>query len=243
MAIDENGKVTFTPEEQAEVDRVVGERLGRERQKYEGLEDLRELPDILKDFGYTGTPAEIKQAVRAHAQEYKKQAELEQLQAEAARNGTSPELAAEIKALKAEVSELKQYKESVTKEFSDKQKADQDWVKQVDAFTKKHPTIDLEKLSENQKFLRFVKGKNLPLIDLYEDFVDLLGGAEAEAIAKLQSNVDRSTSSGRQKGSAEGGTHGLTPRQIALVDDYNRGNPDKKMSYKEYATTYGHIKK
>lgn len=236
MAIDETGRVTFTPEEQAEVDRIVGERLGRERQKYEGLDDLRDLPDILKEFGYTGTPAEIKQAVKADAERQKKQVELEQLQAEAARTGTSPELTAEIKEIKNKIAQYEQKEKETLQQFEARQKADQEWNKQVEAFIVKHPTVDLEKLSENQKFLRFVRGKNLPLIDLYEDFVEVVGGAEAEAIAKLQSNVDRSTASGRQKGGAEGGTYGLTPRQQELAKDGG-------MTNKEYAEILKYVKK
>ena len=236
MAIDENGKVTFTPEEQAEVDRVVGERLGRERQKYEGLEDLRDFPDILKEFGYTGTPAEIKQAVRADAEKVKKQTELEQLQAEARTTGTTPELLAEIKEIKGKIAQYEQKEKDALQAIESKTKADQEWVAQVEAFTKKYKDVDLEKLSENQKFLRFVRGKDLPLTDLYEDFVEVVGGAEAEAIAKLQSNVERTTSSGRQKGNAEGGTYGLTPRQQELAKDGD-------MTNKEYADLLKNIKK
>jgi len=236
MAIDETGKVTFTPVEQAEVDRIVGERLGRERQKYEGLDDLRDLPDILKEFGYSGTPAEIKQAVKADAERQKKQVELEQLQAEARRDGTTPELLAEIKEIKGKIAQYEQKEKETLQQFEARRQADQAWNQQVEAFVVKHPTVDLEKLSENQKFLRFVRGKDLPLIDLYEDFVEIVGGAEAEAIAKLQSNVDRSTASGRQKGGAEGGTYGLTPRQQQLAKDGG-------MTMKEYADFLSHIKK
>lgn len=236
MAIDETGKVYFTPEEQAEVDRVVGERLGRERQKYEGLEDLRDFPEILKEFGYSGTPAEIKQAVKAQAEQYKKQAELEQLQAEARNTGMTPEILAEIKEIKGKIAQYEQKERESLQQYEAKQKADQEWTAQVDAFVKKHPTVDLEKLSENQKFLRFVRGKDLPLIDLYEDFVEVVGGAEAEAIAKLQANVDRSTASGKEKGGAEGGTYGLTPRQQQLAKDGG-------MSFKEYAEILKYVKK
>jgi hypothetical protein len=236
MAIDENGRVTFTPEEQAEVDRIIGERLGREKTKYADYDDLKEIVPVLQEFGYQGTPAEIKAVLRAQAEEAKKQTLLQELEAEAKQTGMTPEILAEIKVIKSKIAQYEKKEKETLQAMENRTKADQEWVKQVDAFTKKHPTVDLEKLSENQKFLRFVKGKDLPLIDLYEDFVEIIGGAEAEAIAKLQSNVDRSTSSGRQKGDASGGTYGLTPRQQELAKDGG-------MSFKEYAEILKHVKK
>ncbi|MHB8916541.1 MAG: hypothetical protein ACYC4H_00825 [Desulfocucumaceae bacterium] len=53
---------------------------------------------------------------------------------------------------------------------------------------------------------------------------------------KEKDNADRSTSSGREKGDASGGTYGLTPRQQALAKEGG-------MSNKEYASLIKHVKK
>ena len=53
---------------------------------------------------------------------------------------------------------------------------------------------------------------------------------------KEKSNAERSTSSGREKGDASGGTYGLTPRQQGLAKEGG-------MSNKEYASLIKHVKK
>lgn len=218
---------TFTQEE---VDRILGERLARERASKVDYDDLKEVTELVTQFGYSGTPAEIKAALRAEAEERRKTAELQELQEEAETSGTSPELLAEIKALKKELNEIKTDKQKEKKEIEDRQRASDAWAEQVNQFQEKHPDVDVEKLGKNEKFLSFLKkaNPNVPLVDAYETYIDLVGSAEKAAIEKIQSNAERSTSSGRQKGDPSGGTYGL--------NDYQQGLAKANgMSFKEYA--------
>lgn len=241
--LDENGKVTFNEQEQAEVNRIIGERIGRE-----GISEMKEIVESLKDFGYTGTPAEIKEAVKAQAEvfkqeqaESKKQAEIEALKEEL-KGETSPQIIAE---LKAEIKAANEKLAAIEKKEKDAQKAVEEkienakaWAAQETEFKEKHPEVDLKKLDSDEKFIKFVKRSHpgLTLNEVYEDYVEFVGGAQAEAIKKIQSNLDRSTSSGRQGGDRTGGTFGLTPNQQLLASENG-------MSYEKYANYLKHIRK
>ena len=149
---------------------------------------------------------------------------------------------AEIKSLKAEISEIRQERESLKKADEAKKQADEAWNKQVQDFGTKYPDVDIEKLADNAKFTKFIKGKaGIPLVELYDDFVEFIGDTEAATIAKIQSNIDRSTSSGKEKGNAGAMTCGLSERQKAIVDDHNRRYPESKMTYKDYADSLKHV--
>lgn len=237
---DETGKVTFDTEEQNEVNRIVEERLAREKGKYADYEDVKGIAEELKAYGYQGTPAEIRQAIKQQREETQRQNELQELQEQAKTEGTSPELLAEIKEAKRIAKEasdkLKEYEtkeQSKMKEVEAKKEADEAWNKQVKEFTETYGDVDLDQLALNPKFVKFVKGKHLPLKELYEDFIDFVGETEVEAIKKVMSKEQRSTSGG--KGTNTGGDYGLTDSQKKTVEEWNRKNPNMKMSYKEYA--------
>lgn len=218
---------TFTQED---VERIVGERLTRERASKVDYDDLKEVAELVKQFGYQGTTAEIKAELRQQAEERRKAAELQSLEEEAGKTGTSPELLAEMKALQKRLDEIEKEKLQQQKEKEDKQKTEEAWNGQVKEFQDKHPDVDMEKLAANEKFTAFLSKANpsLPLVDVYETYVDLVGGAEKAAIEKIQSNAERSTFSGKSKADPTGGTHGLNDAQQTLAK--NNG-----MSYKEYA--------
>jgi len=232
--IDETGKVTFTPEEQAVVDKAIQERIARVEGKYADYEDLKGIDEELSAFGYQGTAKERREAIKAQREAIAKQTELEELQKQSKEQGTSPELLAEMRELKKELNELKGERQAQKQVADDKQKANDSWNKQVKEMTEAYADVDLDQLAEDPKFKKFAKGKGLPLKELYEDFVDFIGETEAETIAKVKSKEERSTSSGKSKGS-DGGHHGLNEGQKKVVDDWNRKNPELKMSYKEYA--------
>jgi hypothetical protein len=223
---------------QADIDHIVGERVAREREKYTGYDDLKDLPAILKDFGYEGTPAEIKAAVKVQADAYRAQKEIESLQTQAKATGTSPELLADIKTLKTQLAALEKQKVEQDKVEAAKQKAVESANQQIAEFGVKYPTMDVEKLLADPKFSRFVSRANpsLTLTDVYEDYLDLIGGAESSAAEKIKSNLERSTSSGREKGDASTGTYGLTSRQQDLAKENG-------MSNKQYADLLANIKK
>lgn len=215
---------------QEDVDRILGERLARERSSKVDYDDLKEVTALVQEFGYQGTPAEIKAALKAEVEGRRKAAELQSLEEEAAESGTSPELLAEIKELKKELAEIKQDKQKAQKEQESRRKAEEAWTEQVTTFQEKHPEIDVDKLGKNEKFLSFMKksNPNLSLVDIYETYIDLVGSAEKAAIDKIIANDERTTSSGKAKGDPTGGTHGLNDQQQKLARENG-------MSFKEYS--------
>lgn len=239
----EDGKVIFDTEEQAKVDEIVRDRLARH--KPDDYDDLKEIAETLTSFDYVGTPTEIKAALRAQADIFKankaeeqRQAELETLRQEAKSEGTSPELLAEIKALKVEIAAIKQKETDAQKIIENQKAANANWQKQETEFTTKYPNVDLTKLDNDEKFIKFVKRSNptLTLVEKYEDYVELVGGAESMAMEKFKLNSDRATNNGKAKGETGGGTYGLTSKQQSLADDAD-------MTYKEYAEAMKLIKR
>jgi vacuolar-type H+-ATPase subunit I/STV1 len=229
---------------QADVDRILGERLGRE-----GISDMKEVIEHLKEFGYEGTPAEIKAMVKADAEDFRQQqakiAQQEQLDAlkEQAKNeGTTPQLLARIDKLEKQLSDYEGEREAHKNAVKQQQTAAATARLQVKYFAENEETkdINLAALKDNPKFQEFMEDLRITdepefLVKAYKKFKKLVGDAEAAAIAKINANLDRSTASGRTKGDSSGGTYGLSAAQIELVDDFNRKNPKMKMSYKQYA--------
>lgn len=218
---------TFTQED---LDRIVGERLTRERAARGDYDDLKEVADLVKEFGYQGSVADIKAQLRQESETRRKAAEMEQLKQEAATSGTSPELLSEMKALQKRLDEIESEKQKQLKEMEAKQQAENAWNAQVQEFQTKHADVDMEKLAKNEKFMKFLSKSNpsIPFVDVYETYIDLVGDAEAAAIEKIKSNADRSTFSGKSKADPSGGTFGLNESQQALAKSNG-------MTYKEYA--------
>lgn len=236
-APDTTGEKTFT---QSELDRIVKDRLVREREKYTGYDDLKAVVEELNQFGYAGSAKEVREAIKAQKEAYQQSEELETLQQQAEEDGITPALAKKMKALEDKlekstkvIEDLIGERESKQKEVETKKKADDEWNAQVKDFTDGYPDIDLDELAKNQKFMKFARGKSLPLVELYTDFVEFIGEAEAETIAKVKSKNERSTSSGKSA-SSDGGSYGLSERQKTLAK--NNG-----MQYKEYAELLKHV--
>lgn len=241
MAKKEDGTIYFDADEQSKVDEIVKERLSRVDKKPEDYEDLKEIATILEDFDWKGTPAEKKAALKAYQEdlkrqqqppsagqdEFKKYDEIPSekvLEALAKKLGMAPD--------KVEKAIAKSIKDD--EEDEKKRQANEAWDKELKEFNEKHNDVDVDKLNGDQKFLKFCKGKVGSLTDIYEDFLDFIGDAEKEFVEKVKANSDRSTSSGRGKGSADGGTYGLSDEEKAFVDEHNRRYPKLKMTYKEY---------
>lgn len=243
--LDENGNVIFNETEQKEVDRIIGERLARAKsEKPEDYDDLKEIASYLEEFGYGGSAAEKKEALRTYKEEAAKQKEIEALQQQAAETGTSPELLAELKSLKAELSDLKKDREERLKkeqakqqEIEVKKQQEEKTNQQITELTQNYPDVNVDSLAKNEEFLEFVKDSNpnLSLTKIYERYIKFVGQAEDKAINKIQKNIDRSTSSGKAKGNV-GETYGLTQRQQALAEENG-------ISYKDYAMGLSLIKK
>lgn len=238
--IKEDGTVVFEGAEQDELNRIIGERVARVKsEKPTDYDDLIEIAKDLGEFGFSGTPAEIKAAIKTQKEQIKQQAELDRLQTQADEDGISPSLAKKIKDLEdkleqkgKDLEEIKNERSAKQKEIDDKKKADEEWDKEVKEFTEKHSDIDLDGLSKNSKFIKFAQKRVGTLTEKYDDFVELIGETEAEAIIKVKSKEERSTSSGN---GGSGGEAKLTKDQKTLVDEWNEENPRYKMTYEEYA--------
>jgi transcriptional regulator with XRE-family HTH domain len=232
----EDGKIVFDADEQMEIDRIVGDRLTRERSKYADYDDLKEIEKELEEFNFTGTPAEKKAAIKAYKESLREQQQSsyqEEIE-HAAGDGEIPDekvLNALAKKFGVSADKVeKAIKKSIEAEEAAEAKLrdDEAWEKQVKAFEEKYSTVDIAKLADDKKFIKFAKGKGLPLTEIYEEYLEFLGDSEKEFVAKVQSNIDRSTSSGRQKGDALGGTYGLSADEQDLAKENG-------MTLKEYA--------
>lgn len=235
MAIDENGVVTFTPEEQAKVDEIVKERLARvKNEKPEDYDDLKEIAEEIGEFFEGATPSEKKAAIKAYKAELAAQKELEELQKQAQDEGTSPALLKEIQEAKKAAKEANDKLAAIEKAQNDKENAKKEeeareanYQAARKELLEKHD-VDADDLQKNDKFMKFIKGKkDINLIEEYESFVEFIGETEAETIVKFKSKESRSTSSGKGA-SSDGATYGLNNRQQELAKKNG-------MTYKEYA--------
>lgn len=227
---------TFT---QAELDKIVGERLARAKTP-EDYEALKQVAAELEEYGYPQSPKEIIEMIKTQKAQVKAEKELEELEEEADKTGMSPEILKEIKQLKSELKELQSDKEKakeadklIEQEKAEKSKKDAEWNAQFDEMTKAHPDVDLETLAENTKFLKFIKGKNGTLKEFYEDFIEIVGETESEAIKKAMSKAERSTSSGKATGST--GNSVMTDEQKKTLKEWNASQPKYlQMTEKEF---------
>jgi transcriptional regulator with XRE-family HTH domain len=230
----EDGKIVFDEEEQAKVDEIVADRLTREKSKYADYNDLKEIESELEEFGYTGTPAEKKAAIKAYKESLREQSSYQEEIEHAAGDGEIPDekvLNALAKKFGVSADKVeKAIKKSIEADDAEerKRKDDESWNKEISEFEEKYSTVDIAKLAEDKKFIKFAKGKNMPLVERYEEYLEFLGDSEKEFTAKIQSNIDRSTSSGKQKGDALGGTYGLSADEQELA-------AENGMSYKDFS--------
>lgn len=225
---------TFT---QADVDRIVQERLGIEKSKYADYEDAKGIVEELTAYGYQGSAKEIREAVKAQREEYQRAQELQELQEQAHKEGTSPELLQEMREVKKELAELKKEKIEKQKAIEQQTQAQQAFQSKVDEFVETYPDVDLEKLNNDEDFIEFVQESNpkLSLVQVYERYNKYTHGAVEKATAKIQSNIERTTSSGKAKGSDN--SYGLSAEQRKTVDDYNAScrNPKERITYQEFS--------
>jgi hypothetical protein len=206
--VEQSTEATEKTFSEADVNRIVQERLARVKKEVpEDYEELKGISEELDGFGYSGTPAEKRAILKAQREEQAKQKELSELQEEADQKGASPELLSEIKQLKNEIAELKGEREAVKQAEKEKKSADEAFNKQVNEFNESYPDVDLAKVGENPKFLKFAKGRAGTLAELYSDFVDFVGETEKELEtlkktmeAKEANQKNAETSTGSVKG-------------------------------------------
>jgi len=231
---DETGKVIFDQEEQAVVDRIVQERLARAKTP-EDYEHLKDIEKELEDFGWQGTAAEKKEAIKAYKQELKAQQELEALEQQAKTTGKDPELLQAIKTLEKKIETLEGERNAHKQTEAQKKQAEEAWNKQVTEFQEAFTDVNLEALEKNAKFIDFIQGSGWSLKTAYEKYLKIINEAEKEAFVKAISKESRSTPSGKGGGDHDGGSYGLNADEKAFVDEHNRKYPKMKMTYKEYS--------
>jgi len=226
---DESGKIVFDADEQVEVDRIVQDRVARVKKEVpEDYEELKEIANELEGFGYSGTAAEKKTAIKAEREQRSKQQELYELQEEADQKGASPEVLSEIKQLKSELNELKGEREALKKAETDKKTADEAFNKQVHEFGEKYPDVDLAKVGENPKFLKFVKGRTGTLAELYTDFVDFVGETEKE-LETLRKTVEAKEANQKNAETSTGSVKGEKPTaEFISFETFEKNKHDQR---------------
>jgi len=227
--INEDGKVIFDATEQVEVDRIVGERLARAKlEKPADYEDLQEINKLLEEFDYAGMTAnEKKVALKELSEKYKSEKQLTDLQEQAKEQGTSPELLKKIETLEAEIKELTGERQAQKQAEIDKQKAEATAKQELEEFEEKHKDVDWKELLKNPKFVKYADKRAGTLTDLYDSYIEFVGETEAEALVKVVSKENRSTSSGKDN-STDGNNYNLTEHQKELAKENG-------MTYKRYA--------
>lgn len=176
---------------------------------------------------YTGKPFQSFEEFKAYGEEYRKS----QLTNRAKQQGKTVE---ELLAEEEDRAFLrrKRQEEQALRQAREKQSQRQAFMMEdLQSFVEKHPEVDIAKLESNPKFLLFA-GNRLykePLGTLYEGFTKLVSDTERAAVAKAAGKSARST------GSGQGGSGGaLTPGQRAQLEEWNRENPNMKMTAKEF---------
>lgn len=99
-------------------------------------------------------------------------------------------------------------------------------------FMESYPNVDLQKLMKSQRFGRFVGDRigRVPLVELYEDYKEVVSESEMAALAKADRKAEKSTGAG---GAAQAEER-LTNAQKQMLAEWNRDNPHMKMSAKEF---------
>lgn len=195
-------------------------------------QELRQQYDsAVASFGipnpYTGKPFQSFEEFKAYGEQYR----LSQQEAEAKRQGKTVEALREEEADRDFLRRMRQADDERTRQVRKQEDQAAFMTADLQRFMTEHPEVDVAKLEQNPKFLKFA-GKRLyqePLSELYDDFVELVSDTERSAVAKAAGKRDRST------GSGQGGSGvSLTPGQQADLDAWNRENPEMKMTAKEF---------
>jgi hypothetical protein len=224
----ETNEKTFT---QADIDRIVQERLAREKSKYTDYEDLKELSTILDDFDYADlSVAEKKKILKQQADEYKAQKvakENEELEVKANEKNIDPELYKDIEKLKQQLAKFEAKEQQELEKNKQLEAAKEKSLREIKQFQEKYTDIDLEALVKKPKFKKLLDSAkpDLTLIQIYED---LYMEFNNEDEGKKELNNARATSSGKSGGNVSGRTYGLTAHQRSIADESG-------MSYEAYS--------
>lgn len=161
-------------------------------------------------------------------QEAKKQATADEAkwEQEAEEAGLPVEFYKNQKRLELEISELKKQKEEGEKTQTAAQK-------DLSDFKAKFPNIDINQvIKSDNRFNKFARNRlgAEPLIEIWQDFTEIIGETETRALQKAVSRASRGTDS-----SSGGSRVILTAAQQQSLEDWNKSVPESlRMTAKEY---------
>ena len=150
---------------------------------------------------------------------------------EAENKGIDPDIYIELQESK-EYRRKQLAKEALAEAETDHKKKNQEMAKaDMNEFKKTYPDVDVNKTLDSTLFKKFANHKlgNQPLAEIYSDFLEITGEAQKTAVKKVLSKTERST--GTSSGTTE---PALTNEQKKALEDWNRRNPELKMTAKEY---------
>ena len=115
---------------------------------------------------------------------------------------------------------------------SREERARAEWMRQdAQEFAEAYPEVNPGTLEADPKFRRFCGDRlyNVPLVTLYEDYMEVVGEAAKTAQAKRDDKQSRGTGAGGGSGNKV-----LTAKQREELENWNRANPNMKMTEKEF---------
>ena len=138
--------------------------------------------------------------------------------------------------------QLEQSRTANEKQVSEQAK--KEWYeKDLKDFENKYPDVDITKLDEDQRFLKFAKGKIgvYPLAEIYTDFVELFGELESTVKTELKNKLQRqqaySQASVKINSASSEPTYYSMEQLRKMSKEEIRKNYDKVMKSYEYHTT------
>jgi hypothetical protein len=197
---------------QSELDRIIGDRLARERKKFEeerSSDPHRKFVERqAKKYGMT--PDE-------YLAEVERQEALAAVEEEAELQGMSPEALLKQREMERKLKEIEEKEAKQKEQQEQEQRQAELWQEQQKLFTEKFPTIPIEKVMGDKEFIEYAKefAPNVSLARRYERY---LRDKELASLAKehgFESRSLRSTSSGRETSNPN--DYGLTAEQQELA--------------------------
>lgn len=207
-------------------------RAARIRAEQETADRLRrQYDDQVAGMGivnpYTGQPFRSFKDFLDYGEKFK----ADKLAEEAKKKGTTVQQLQEEEENKSWIARKRQEEKNQMAAMEFVEKRNEFLRRDLQAFMQEFPDVDPGKLEKNPKFKKFAGSRlyNEPLSSLYRDFTDMVSDAERSAVEKAASKASRSTGGGQS-----GGADGLTPKQRAELEEWNRDNPSMKMTAKEF---------
>ena len=228
---------TFT---QTELDAIIEKRLARVKsEKPADYDDLLEIALDLEEYGFVGTAAEKRAAVKAAKAKNKADRELKELEEEAEKTGHSPEILKKLKDAEKKLKEKDEKLQEITdveetkrKEKEAKEKEDGEWTRQYGEFVEKHQDVDIDELIKDKKFLKYAKKHTGELTEIYEDYAELMEETSQSVVDRFKRSESRSTGGG--KNTPASGSTKLDSSQQKTLDDWNKRYPHMKMTPQEF---------